>query len=136
MNIASRKPVQGEFYAHILDSNMFIFLKLDTVDNNWEIPTCENRYLCNCRKIIMFFFLSNQKPSLCHGIYCGSYEIGTLAIVVHLGNAPHGFIVEECSRGVNGLNIFISTLFVERGWVTSSANIRFDPSPTSDITEN
>ena len=31
MNIASPKQVQVDFYAHILDSNMFIFFKFDTV---------------------------------------------------------------------------------------------------------
>ena len=35
MNIASQKPVQGELYARILDSNMFIFFKFDTVDTIW-----------------------------------------------------------------------------------------------------
>ena len=54
--------------------------------------------------INMFFFLSNQKSSLCHGIDCGSYEIGKLAVVVHWeikAIALYGFIVEDCSRGVN-----------------------------------
>ena len=54
--------------------------------------------------INMFFLLSNQKYSLCHGINCGSYEIGTLALAVHWemnAIAPYGFIVEECRRGVN-----------------------------------
>ena len=52
----------------------------------------------------MFFFFSNQKASLCHGINCGSYKTGTLAVAVHWemnAIAPCGFIVEECSRGVN-----------------------------------
>ena len=33
IDIAPPKPVQGDFYAHILDSNMSIFFKFDTVDN-------------------------------------------------------------------------------------------------------
>jgi len=37
MDIASPKPVQGEFYAHILDSNMLIFFKIETVDNIWAL---------------------------------------------------------------------------------------------------
>jgi len=36
MNIASRKQVQCDFYAYILDSNMFIYFKFDTVDNIWR----------------------------------------------------------------------------------------------------
>ena len=31
MNIAEQKPVQDDFYAHIFDSNVFIFFKFDTV---------------------------------------------------------------------------------------------------------
>ena len=27
------KPVQGHFYAHILDSDVIIFFKFDTIDN-------------------------------------------------------------------------------------------------------
>ena len=69
MIIASRKPVRGDFYAHILDSNIFISLKFDTDGNIWA-----------------------------------NFLIGTLAIAVHWkmnAIAPYGFIVEECSRGVN-----------------------------------
>ena len=59
-------------------------------------PNCENRSVCNCRDTY-FRLLSNQKPSLCHGINCSSYEIGTLAIAVHSemnAIAPYGFIDE------------------------------------------
>ena len=86
MNIASRKSVRGDFYAHILK---FRPVKID---------------LYVIVGINMFIFLSNQKSSLCHGINCGSYEIGTLATAVNWemnAIAPYGFIVEECSRGVN-----------------------------------
>ena len=43
-------------------------------------------------------------PYLTHGINYRSYEIGTLATAVHWemhAIALYGFIVEECSRGVN-----------------------------------
>ena len=105
IDIASPKPVQVDFCAHILDSNMFIFFKFDTVINIWAKSELNglNRSVCNCVDTY-FRFLSNQKPSLCHGINCSSYEIGTLAIAVHWEMntiAPYGFIVEVCSRGVN-----------------------------------
>ena len=104
MNIVSQYTISGWFLCTYSRFKYVYFLK---IRYGWQYlgkfrPVKIDPYVIV--GINMFIFLSNQKYSLCHGINYGSYEIGTLANVVHWemnAIAPYGFIVEECNRVVN-----------------------------------
>ena len=67
---------------------------------------------------ILFLKLNNKAKTTVHFFFL-SHQV--LSDVRNFGRMRYS---------TGSLNMFISTLFVERSWVTSSANIRFDPSPT------
>ena len=97
-------PQENQFRVIFMHIFSIIFLKFDTVDNIWRNSDLWKKFLYVIVGINIFFLLSNQKSFLCHGINCGSYENGTLAVAVHLemnAVAPCGFIVEACNRVVN-----------------------------------
>jgi len=69
----SFKPVQGDFYVDILDPNVLIFFKFDTVVS-WRNPNCENRFVCKRRDIYFrdSALLNLQQDIV--GLYASNYE--------------------------------------------------------------
>ena len=49
MNIASQRPIQDDFYAHIPDSNGFIFLNFEVVVDIRVTMNIENISVCKRR---------------------------------------------------------------------------------------